>query len=141
MKGTDPDVLAERVSAVERHLGRVDAKLPESPEELAASADSTDAVVLHLWLAIQIVIDLAVALCVRSKLGAPESYAAAFRKLAEAGVLEAALAERLGKAAGLRNVIAHAYETLDLARVHAAARHGPADLRAFLRVVRDREAG
>lgn len=62
MSGIDPEVLAERVSAVERHLARVDAKLPESAEELVASADATDAVVLHLWLAIQIVIDLAVAL-------------------------------------------------------------------------------
>jgi hypothetical protein len=41
-------------------------------------------------------------------------------------------AERLTRAAGFRNVVAHAYETLDMDRVFAAAVQGPADLRAFL---------
>lgn len=140
MSTLDPEVLAERVSAVERHLARVAEKLPAGPEELVASPDASDAVVLHLWLAVQIVIDLAVALCVRSKLGAPETYGAAFRKLAEAGLLEHPLAERLARAAGFRNLIAQAYESVDLARVHEAARRGPADLREFLRIVRDRSA-
>ena len=36
--------------------------------------------------------------------------------------------------AGFRNVVAHAYETLDMARVHAAA------LRAFMAALRDRTA-
>lgn len=56
----------------------------------------------------------------------------AFRRLAENGRLDWELAERLVRAAGFRNVVAHAYEQLDMARVYSAARHGPADLRAFL---------
>jgi hypothetical protein len=28
--------------------------------------------------------------------------------------------------------VAHAYDRLDMARIHRAARHGPDDLRAFL---------
>jgi len=49
----------------------------------------------------------------------------------------AVLAERLVRAAGFRNVVTHAYDTLGMTRVHAAARDGPADLRAFLAVVRN----
>lgn len=45
------------------------------------------------------------------------------------------LAARLERAAGFRNVVAHAYERLDMARVHRAAREGPEDLRAFLGVL------
>ena len=64
---------------------------------------------------------------------------ASHRKTVEqAGVLDARLAAVLVRAAGFRNVVAHAYDTLDMARVHAAARNGPADLRAFLAVLRDR---
>jgi hypothetical protein len=37
-------------------------------------------------------------------------------------------------------VVAHAYESIDLARVHRAAEHGPRDLRAFLATMRDRLA-
>lgn len=95
-------------------------------------SDTSDAVVLHLWQAVQIVIDLAVSKCVQMGLGAPASYGEAFRKLAEARVIDPDLAERLTRAAGFRNVVAHAYETLDMNRVFAAAERGPTDLRAFL---------
>lgn len=91
MSPLDRAVLAERAAAIRRHLARVAEKLPASAAELAASSDASDAVILHLWQATQIVIDLAVSACV-----------------------------------------AHAYENLDLARVHIAAASGPADLLAFV---------
>ncbi len=128
----DRAVLAERVAAVERHLNRVAGRLPAAPDSLMPATDTSDAVVLHLWQATQIVIDLAVSTCVSLKLGAPASYADAFRRLADGGVIDADLAERLARAAGFRNVVAHAYESLDMRRVHQAATSGPADLRAFL---------
>jgi uncharacterized protein YutE (UPF0331/DUF86 family) len=86
---------------------------------------------------VQIVIDLAVTACVQLNLGTPASYADAFRRLAEAGRLPEPLAERLARAAGFRNVVAHAYERLDMARVHRAAQDGPPDLLAFLARLRD----
>jgi uncharacterized protein YutE (UPF0331/DUF86 family) len=138
MNSLDTAVLAERTMAVERHLERVASRLPAAPAELRPSSDASDAVVLHLWQATQIVIDLAMAACLSLKAGTPSSYADAFRRLEAAAVVDGALAERLVRAAGFRNVIAHAYESLDLARVHAAATNGPADLRAFLACLRDR---
>jgi uncharacterized protein YutE (UPF0331/DUF86 family) len=132
MSPFDRAVLAERTLALRRHLDRVAAKLPTSPEDLALSPDATDVVVLHLWQATQIVIDLAVSACVAHGAGTPQSYGDAFRKLRDAGLIEAPLAERLVRAAGFRNVVAHAYGSLDLARVHRAATSGPADLLAFV---------
>jgi uncharacterized protein YutE (UPF0331/DUF86 family) len=70
--------------------------------------------VLHLWQAVQVVIDLAVSSCVRH------------------------LAARLSAAAAFRNLVVDAYADLDLRRVHAIASAGPADLRAFLAALRDR---
>lgn len=130
-------VLSERVAAVERHLTRVQSKLPPTSAEFLPSNDATDAVILHLWQAVQIVIDLAVSCCVRLNLGTPPSYREAFERLSANGHIDSELAERLARAAGFRNTIAHAYESLDLARVYAAAISGPADLRAFLLRVRD----
>ena len=94
--------------------------------------------ILHLWQAVQVVIDVAVAASLHFDLGAPASYADAFRRLAGAGVIDDALATRLGRAAGFRNVVAHAYDQLDMARVFRAAQEGPPDLEAFLAAVRDR---
>jgi uncharacterized protein YutE (UPF0331/DUF86 family) len=123
---------------VERHLQRVADRLPIAPTDLAPATDASDAVILHLWQATQITIDLAMATCLSLRVGAPASYADAFRKLRDAGVIDAALADRLVRAAGFRNVVAHAYDALDMGRVHVAATHGPADLRAFLARLRDR---
>jgi uncharacterized protein YutE (UPF0331/DUF86 family) len=117
---------------VQRHLARVAERLPPDSAQFTPSTDASDAVILHLWQAVQIVIDLAVSACLHLKLGTPSTYADAFRRLAEAGRLDPALAARLERAAGFRNVVAHAYERLDMARIHRAAREGPADLRAFL---------
>jgi len=100
--------------------------------------DASDAVVLHLWQATQIVIDLAVVACVRFDLGSPQTYAGAFRLLETNGVINAALADSLVRAAGFRNVVAHAYDTLDMARVHRAATEGPADLKALLAAMASR---
>ena len=128
-------VLAERTSAVRRHLARVAGKLPSSAGALEASTDAADAVTLHLYQATQIVIDMAVAFCAAKDLGTPASYADGFRRLEAAGIIDRELADRLVRAAGFRNVVAHAYGTLDMARVHKAASSGPADLLAFLAVL------
>lgn len=131
----DPEILAERIAVIERHLRRVAERLPSQPEDLKPMTDESDAVVLHLWLAVQIAVDLAVQACVRLGLGSPPTYGDAFRRLQGAGVLDAPLADSLVRATGFRNVVAHAYEAVDLRRVHAAASSGPADLRAFLRAL------
>ena len=141
MSPVDRAVLAERALALERHLARVAERLPATPQELVASTDASDAVILHLWQATQIVIDLAVSACVALGSGTPSSYADAFRRLEAAGVIDGPLADRLVRAAGFRNVVAHAYERLDLARVHRAATHGPADLRLFVGTIATRATG
>lgn len=132
MSPIDRAVLAERTLALERHLARVAEKLPVDADGLVASSDASDAVVLHLWQATQLVIDLAVSACVAHGAGTPQSYADAFRRLQAAGLIDGPLADRLVRAAGFRNLIAHAYEQLDMRRVYLAARTGPVDLRAFV---------
>jgi uncharacterized protein YutE (UPF0331/DUF86 family) len=132
LSGLDRETLAEKAAAIERHLARVAARLPGDPSRFVPASDASDAVILHLWQATQIVIDLATATCLHLKLGTPATYADAFRRLAGAGHLDGTLASRLERAAGFRNVVAHAYESLDMVRIHRAAQAGPADLRAFL---------
>jgi uncharacterized protein YutE (UPF0331/DUF86 family) len=135
----DRHVLAERAMAVERHLARVAERLPVLASELKPATDQSDAVILHLWQATQIVLDLAMSVCLSLKLGTPASYGDAFRRLRDGGVIEEVLADRLIRA-GFRDVVAHAYDTLDMTRVHAAAQTGPGDLRLFLAALRDRGA-
>jgi len=130
--GLDRQTFAEKAAAIERHLDRVAARLPASATELRPGTDASDAVVLNLWQAVQMTIDLAVAACLHFKLPTPATYADAFRQFGESGLLDLALANRLSSAAGFRNLVVHGYQALDLSRVHAIALAGPADLRQFL---------
>jgi uncharacterized protein YutE (UPF0331/DUF86 family) len=134
----DRDLLAERAATMERHLGRVADRLPPAAADLQPASDASDAVILHLWQATQVAIDLATAACVKFDLGAPGSYADAFSRLRDAEVIGADLALRLVKADGFRNLVAHAYDRLDMRRIHDAALRGPADLRALVAALRDR---
>ena len=140
MTGINRVLLAAKTATVRRHLARVAERLPADPANMRPATDASDAVILHLWQATQIVIDVAVATCVQMDLGYPAGYADAFRVLERHGVIEAALADRMVRAAGFRNVVAHAYDTLDMARVHAAASNGPVDLLAALAAVETRLA-
>lgn len=132
MSPLDLDLLAERTMAVERHLARVAVRLPADVSAFRPATDASDAVILHLWQATQMVIDMATGACLRFKLGTPSDYGDAFRRLQRAGIVDEGLAARLVRAAGFRNLVAHMYDTLDMARVHTAARNGPTNLRAFL---------
>ena len=133
----DHEILAERICALERHLKRVADKLPESPKDFISSTDSSDAVILHLWQAIQLTIDTALSACVQFHLGTPTSYASAFLKLGDSGHLNKELAIRLSHASGFRNRIVHAYEDLDMQKIYIIAQVGPRDLRTFFASIRD----
>lgn len=132
MSSFDRDLLAAKATAIERHLQRVEQRLPATADELLPSTDASDAVLLHLWQAVQLALDLGFAACLHLHLPAPATYADAFRTLAQHGVIAADLAQRLARAAGFRNLVAHAYESLDMGAVYAAAKDGPADLRQLM---------
>jgi uncharacterized protein YutE (UPF0331/DUF86 family) len=132
MSRLDRALLAEKAAAIERHLARVAQRLPSDPEEFRPMSDASDAVILHLWQAVQAVLNLAVSACTHFALGTPQNYGEAFHRLAEAGLLEPELAVRLTRAAGFRHIVAHTYDEIDMERVFRAASEGPADLRAFL---------
>ena len=65
MSDLDRELLAERSASVLAHLDRVAAHIPDDPADLRPMSSATDTVVLHLWQAIQIVIDLAASIALR----------------------------------------------------------------------------
>ena len=90
-------VFAERVAVVNRHLRRVEERLPVGENDLKPMSDATDVVILHLWQAVQVVIDIATSLCVKRGLGVPPTYGDAFRLLARDGVIPDSVAENLAR--------------------------------------------
>jgi uncharacterized protein YutE (UPF0331/DUF86 family) len=68
----------------------------------------------------------------------PGTYREIFRRAGEQGLIAAELAERLEKAAGMRNVLVHLYEDIDYQVVADSVERALADFDEFLRVMRQR---
>jgi uncharacterized protein YutE (UPF0331/DUF86 family) len=128
-------LFAEKAGQIERQLAHVASALPDDPEDFLPETPTSAFVILHLWQAVQQVINLAMSLCASRGLAMPGKYREAFELLAADGVIDQDLAERLARAAGFRNAVAHTYLKLDMDRVYRTAKEGPADLRAFLNAV------
>lgn len=89
--------------------------------------------VLHaLYVAAQAAIDLALHAAADAEQPSASTYQQAFERLAAAGRLDAALAKRMMGWAGLRNVLAHHYVSIDYARIAATLAHELPDLEQFV---------
>jgi len=120
-------------------LGRMLERLASYQQRVTRQQLETD---LDTWLmvsramelAAQCCVDLALAIAARRGLGIPETYREAFARLAQAGIITAEHASVLQGWAGLRNVLAHLYASIDLDRLFAALRSDLDPLRSFARV-------
>ncbi len=127
----DVVVLARKVAAIRDAVGRIREVLPETSTTFLADRTAREVVTLNLFLALQETISLATHWLADEGVTVPDTYGDVFVSLAERGVIDAALGERLRAAAGLRNLVAHQYGVLDFSRVHAVARAELGDLLAF----------
>jgi uncharacterized protein YutE (UPF0331/DUF86 family) len=116
--------LAERIARARKHC-------PATPDALRADRDALDLVSFNLMLAVQACADIASHLIADEGWPAAATLGEAFERLHEHGVIAAGTAVALGRAAGLRNIVAHGYGGVDAAIVHGAATNGVAQLEAF----------
>ena len=132
MKAIDASLLRDRNRVLEAHLVRLRAALPADPAEFERGAVAVDTVSLHLFLSIQIVLDLSVFACIHFGLQAPASYDDAVARLAHAGRISGSLSARLEAAASFRDAFVHAYDDLDPASIYRGAKTLPDDLQMLI---------
>jgi len=130
----DAAVIDARLRELSRRLRRVAAKQPASVKRLAADEDLQDILTRNLELAIQTCIDVAFHLC-GARGVVPTTAADAFAQLAKLKLIERSLAQRLQRAVGFRNVLAHEYTEVDWNIVMRVIRTGTRDLAAFGKAV------
>lgn len=126
-----PGVIAKMLGAIRHRVERVQALRKASADELSSDEDALDLVAFNLMLAVQAACDVAAHVIAEEGFAPASTLAEGFSRLAEKGVISSASAKQLGRAVGLRNVVAHAYHKLDAASVHAASHGGLADLERF----------
>jgi uncharacterized protein YutE (UPF0331/DUF86 family) len=130
----DAEVVDARLRELSRRLRRIEAKRPASAKRLAGDEDLQDILARNLSLAIQTCIDIAFHLCAAEGV-VPATAGEAFAQLAKRGRISRALAQRLQRAAGFRNVLVHEYTEVDWKIVLEVVRTGTRDLAAFGKAV------
>lgn len=130
------DVVIQKLASIDRCLAAVrryvagDLGRLEEPMVL-------DAVVLNLQRACEQAIDAACREVSRRGLGVPADSADAFSLLERERVLSSAVAERMRRMVGFRNVAIHEYRRLDPAIVRTVVEHRLGDFEALCRELVD----
>jgi uncharacterized protein YutE (UPF0331/DUF86 family) len=134
----DRDVVLRKSEAIEHHTSRLRAKCPLRAEALDRDENLLNDVCFDLLQSIQACIDLAVHACSHEALGVPETPAFAFGLLARNSIITTQLADRLSRAAGLRNILVHRYTDLATSKLAEAVNTGLAELDDFSAILRAR---
>jgi uncharacterized protein YutE (UPF0331/DUF86 family) len=131
----DENVITSKLAELEARVARVRHHCPADAEALADDQDAFDLVAFNLMLAVQACVDVAGHLIADQGWAPAKDLREAFQRLQEHGVLSREAAGALGRASGLRNVVAHVYARADPDLVFRAATSGLADLERFSREV------
>ena len=134
----DREVILEKIESLRRCVRRVSEKCPPDAETLLHDFDLQDIVALNLSRAVQLCVDIGAHLIADLDVPPPETMGKTFDALRDAGVIDPALAIRLKKAVGFRNIAVHNYEAVDWAIVHSIARNHLEDFSNFAAIVSTR---
>ena len=110
----DREVIEQKLESLRRCLMRIGEKCPDVPDVLAKTPDAQDIVALNLTRAVQLCVDIGAHLIAGKEIPPPETMGHTFDVLADLEYITPALAIRLKKAVGFRNIAVHDYQSLIL---------------------------
>ena len=127
----DADVVARKLLSLNEALREL--QRPEAANVASLTGDPVLRAAVERWLqvAVEACIDIGFHVVASEGWTPPQSARASFLSLAAHGKLALELAQRLGLAASLHNVLVHDYALLDLERVAKVVRDDLGDLRLF----------
>lgn len=129
---SDAEVIRRRLTVLQDALHDLRRYRDRFDEASIVGDRDVQHMVLHaMYVAAQAAIDLALHVGATAEAPAASTYQQAFARLASAGKIEASLAQRMMGWAGLRNVLAHHYVSIDYRRVASTLANELPDLEAF----------
>lgn len=127
----DHEVVRRRLRQIDRRSSALSQIAAVNSDEFVRDDNLQAQAERHLQVAIQAMIDVALHILSEDTPDTPDDYGSAFVDLAQHGVISSVLADRLRLAAGLRNLLVHAYLDIDPARVHQYLTADLGDLTEF----------
>ena len=126
------DIVIQKLASIDRCLAAVRRYVANDLNRLDDPM-VLDAVVLNLQRACELAIDAACREVSRLRLGVPSDSADAFVVLQQQAVLSSAVAERMRRIVGFRNIAVHEYRRLDPAIVRTVVAGRLGDFEALCR--------
>jgi uncharacterized protein YutE (UPF0331/DUF86 family) len=109
----DRCVIDEKLEALRQCALRLERKRPVSADALAADQDAQDILALNLIHAVQLCVDIATHIISDADAELPATMGESFDALVRLKVVDAALAARMKKSVGFRNIAVHSYRAVD----------------------------
>lgn len=134
----DRDLIESKLESLRRCVERIAAKTPASLDQLQSDLDLQDVITLNLQRAVQLSVDLAAHVIADTDVRPPSTMAENFSILKDLSIITPALAERMTKAVGFRNIAVHTYQHIDWNIVYQICRHHLDDFRQFAKAVAHR---
>ena len=130
----EDEIVIEKVRIIERCLDRVREEFGGDPARLE-NHTIEDALVLNLQRACEAAIDLAMHAVRLRRLGLPHESREAFSLLEAARILDPSVADRMRKMVGFRNIVVHAYQDIDRARLVSIVQNHLEDFVEFCKAI------
>lgn len=131
----DRDLILVKAGLAEKYIKRAGQTGQVDLDFFKKNLDCQDIVIFNLQKAIQSCIDIAAHIISDEALGLPGSTNEMFYLLEENGYLDRDLTEKMVRAVGFRNLIAHEYEKLDLEQVFKVAQKDIHDLHIYIKKI------
>ena len=128
----DHDLILAKAGLIRRHLRRIKEKGGEDLEAFLSDLDRQEIISFNLHLAIENCTDLAAHIISEEGLGVPGSASEMFYLLEDSGYINSQLTEKMIKAVGLRNLIVHEYDKIDLTRLFEIVSKDTKDINDFI---------
>jgi uncharacterized protein YutE (UPF0331/DUF86 family) len=128
----DHDLILAKAGLIRRHLRRIKEKGGGDLEAFLSDLDRQEVISFNLHLAIENCTDLAAHIISEEGLGVPGSASEMFYLLEDSGYINSQLTEKMIKAVGLRNLIVHEYDKIDLTRLFEIVLKDTKDINDFI---------
>jgi uncharacterized protein YutE (UPF0331/DUF86 family) len=129
------DLIRARCQEIEESIERLESIKEKGREEFLKDRDLQDIACYRLLIAIEATLSLCYHVAAKRLKKIPGEYAECFAILAEAGIIQGALSERLQKMARFRNLLVHIYWKINYEAVYEIIQQNLSDLRFFSQII------
>ena len=127
--------ITDKLVDMKKYVGLLAGYGRKSKEEIAEDPTLRGAVERYLQLSIEIVLEIGEMIIAAEGLKKPETYREVIETLGESGVLERRFVEKFAPIAGLRNILIHRYDEIDIDELYGHLKHDLGDFDSFAKQV------